>query len=334
MTSVRARAPNRIDLGGGTLDIDPLGRILPGSLTVNLAISIGSEVEISETKGPTRITSDDLGRSIQLETLATAEPEPEFRLILAAVRALSPPGPLEIRTCNEAPRGSGLGASSALSLCLVGAMAHLLRRPRTLGELVRLSSSVEVGVLQAPTGTQDQYAAALGGALALHYLPGGIRVERLPLPQDFQDALEETILLSFTGAPHDSGAINWSVVRAAIDGPGRTRKGLEKIREIAREIREAFLNRDLRKVGRLVAADGAERRKLSRGVVPPEIDRVMKEARRAGALGSRLSGAGGGGTLITVVPPARKPEVLRCLGDAGFTPLSWSPSPRGLQVER
>lgn len=332
MTRVVASAPNRIDLAGGTLDIAPLSQILPGSLTVNLAISIESEAEVAERIGSTRITSDDLGQSTELEDLATAEPDVVFRLIVEAARALSPGRPLSIRTRNQAPKGSGLGASSALTLCLLGATAHLLGRLRTMEELIRLAASVEVGVLGVPTGTQDHYAAALGGALALHFLPTGVRAERLPIHPDFRDALEETILLSYTGAPHESGVTNWGVVRSAIDGRTRVRKGLEAIRSVATEMRAAFLARDIRRIGRLVAADGAERKKLSRGVVPGEIEKVIKEARRAGALGSRLSGAGGGGTLVSVVPPGKKQDVLGVLGDGGFAPLQWSIADRGLRI--
>jgi D-glycero-alpha-D-manno-heptose-7-phosphate kinase len=334
MSRVLARAPNRIDLAGGTLDIQPLYQILPGCLTVNLAISVESEAEVEalERGRPTTIHAEDLGRSTELADLAASDPEPDLRLIVEAARALSPPCPLSIRTHNHAPRGSGLGASSALTICLLGAIAHLFGRPRTIDDLVRLAASVEVGVLGVPTGTQDHYAAALGGALSLSFLPGGVGVERLPVPPDFRDALEETILLSYTGAPHDSGATNWGVVRSGIDGRPRVRAALEAIRDIAVQMREAFLDRDIRRIGKLVAADGAQRRKLERGVVPPEVDRVMKEARQAGAIGSRLSGAGGGGTLVTVVPPARKETVLRVYADSGFEPVTWSIATTGLKM--
>ncbi|MCZ6688053.1 MAG: hypothetical protein O7H41_00415 [Planctomycetota bacterium] len=334
MSGVLARTPNRIDLAGGTLDIQPLAQIFPGSLTVNLAVSIESEAEVELADGPTKITSEDLGRTTELESLSGGEVDPEFRLIVEAARALSPPGELSIRTHNHAPRGSGLGASSALTICLLGAIAHLLKRPRTLDEMIQIAVSVEMGVLGVPSGTQDHYAAALGGALAVHHHRGSVRAERLPASGDFKDALEETILLHYTGVPHDSGAMNWEVVRSALDGKTRTLSGLTKIRDIAIETREAFLEGNIRRIGRLVAAESKERRKLARGVVPAEIDRVMKEARRAGALGSKLSGAGGGGTLVTVVPPDKKPAVMGVLESAGFTLLPWSVSPTGLRVTK
>jgi D-glycero-alpha-D-manno-heptose-7-phosphate kinase len=332
MKRIVATAPNRIDLGGGTLDIPPLSQILAGSLTVNLAIAIPSEAEIAGSDGPFRFRSDDLDREVELEDLGAAEVEPGFELILEAVRALGPPGPVDVRTSCRAPRGSGLGASSALTICILGAMAHYLGRPRTMADLIRIAAAVEIRVLGVPTGQQDHHAAALGGALALHWWPSGIRVERLPLSTGFQARLEESILLSYTGAPHSSGETNWGVVRAAVDGKRRTRAALEDIREIAVKIRDAFLSEDVRRIGRLIGQDARCRKKLSADVVPTEIGRVMEEARLAGALGSRLSGAGGGGCLVTFVEPDQKADVQKVLSDGGFLPLRWSLSRTGMRI--
>ena len=332
MSRVRVRAPNRIDLGGGTLDIPPLWQVLPGSLTVNLAITIETEVEIAATDGPYRLRSDDLDRRVELADLGAAPAESGFELVIEALRALPPDGPVEVRTNNRAPRGSGLGASSALSIALLAGLAHLGRRPRTLEQLVALAADMEVGVLGVPTGVQDHFAAALGGALAIHFERGGPRVERLPLPESLREELERSLLISYTGAPRDSGATNWAVVRAAVDGKKRVRTALESIREVSVGIRQAVLDGDVRQLGRLIGKDGAARKKLGADLVPPEIGRVMVEAKQAGALGSRLTGAGGGGCLITIVEAAQRDAVKGALASGGFLPLKWSVATTGLQI--
>lgn len=332
MSRVIVRAPNRIDLGGGTLDIAPLWQVLPGSLTVNLAIGIETEVEIEESFGPYRLRSDDLDRVLEMQDLSDELADPALRLVVEALRALPPDGPVKVRTESRAPKGSGLGASSALSIALLAGLAHLGRRPRTLEQLVRLATDVEVRVLGVPTGTQDHWAAALGGALAIHFDPGGTRVERLPLPAALVEELEASVMISYTGAPRESGSTNWGVVRAAIDGKKRTVSALQAIREISHRMRQALLDGDVPEIGRLVGKDAAERKKLTPGVVPPEIARVMTEAKRAGALGSRLTGAGGGGCIITFVDPARRDPVKQTLTAGGFLPLRWSVATTGLRI--
>lgn len=241
---IRAIAPNRIDLAGGTLDLYPLYLFEEGGYTVNAAISVWSKVLLrTREDSAVHIYSLDTGaeqHAASVDELALGGP---LDLIVRVIRYYRPGVGLDVYTQNDAPKGSGLGASSALLI----ALSHALRvfksgRDRLSDEeIIRVGAELEAQTIRVPTGKQDYYAATYGGVNSIWFSVGESRVERLLVRESDLAALESRLILSYTGEPHYSAITNWGMLKGYIEGQDRTVLGLRRIKETARRMRECLL---------------------------------------------------------------------------------------------
>lgn len=331
--SVWSRAPSRIDLAGGTLDIWPLYLLMDQGLTVNLAINIYSQVWIrAEDNATYHLVSEDTDHEETSRTCDGLDSTGPLGLVARAVKHFSPAPGLTVVTRNEAPQGSGLGASSSLLVALLAGLQRLMaRRPSTL-DLVNLAADIEAQVIRVPTGKQDHYAAVYGGANAIWFEPGRNRVESLPLSEDFGRRLRDALILSFTGQPRSSASTNWRMFKAYIDGKVEARTGLDRIRQTALKVREAWLAEDIKAMAGLLAEEWENRRSLASGVSTPKVQKAIGAAAKAGALASKICGAGGGGCLVSLAAEGRKAAVMRALTEAGAEVLDFEFDTEGLVV--
>lgn len=330
---IHSKAPNRVDLAGGTLDIYPLYLFEEGGLTLNLAIKLYSiaEVEPLQEKSVT-LLSKDLDQTVEAPSVESVPLGGNLDLLARIVRFYKPESGVRITTYNEAPQGSGVGASSSLLIALSGALNSLLGNPHSPHDLMEYGAQLEAQTLRIPTGKQDYLAALHGGLNAIWFDLPGIRVEPLKLSPKFLQELESSLLLSFTGIPHFSGANNWSIMRGYIEGEGSTVASLRAIKETALQMYEALQAENLEKFASLLHQEWENRKRLSPGVTTPQVEQMMAGAREEGALASKLCGAGGGGCMITVAPPARKKKVETALEREGARSIPLAIAHQGLQV--
>src|SRR3990172_3043152 len=307
-----------------------------GAVTINLAITIDTRVRVEPYAEGVAVYSEDLGFGVEAPTAAALPVGGPLDLILRTLRYCALPTHTRVVTASDAPRGSGLGASSSLLVALLAAC----ERRRTRGsprrrvlrpDLVDIAAKLEAQSINAPTGKQDYYAALQGGLNAIWFGLEQETVEPL-LPLRRLAALEEHLVLTFTGEPHASGRTNWGMVRAYLDGVPETVRGLRAIRRISQEMREALRRGARRASARLLREEWEQRRGLAEGVSTPEIERAITTARKAGALASKVCGAGGGGCVVSVVPAERKGTVERALTEVNFRVLPFRIARRGLQV--
>jgi len=283
------RAPARIDLAGGTLDIWPLYLLLGYGLTVNVAVTLYSEAWLSPEGGKGyRLVSEDTGLEERADSLEELDVNGPLGLVARAVRHFAPDPGLTVVTRNRAPKGSGLGASSSLLVAVLAGLEKLAGQAPSTSELVNLAADLEVQTINAPTGKQDYYAAVSGGASAIWFEAGRNRVEELPLGERFADALREVLILSFTGQSRMSARTNWEMVKACVEGRGDARDRLQRIRRTALELREAWLAEDVGALGLLLAREWEDRRGLAGGVSTPAVERAMVAASKAGAVASKV----------------------------------------------
>ncbi len=309
MRVVEASAPCRADLAGGTLDIWPLGLLSDGSSTVNAAIPLQVRVRVDRRAPPRQVlhaVADQPWRSLRKESAAGD-------LTAAVCYALCPEGGLRVRALEQAPIGSGLGGSSAYGIALSLALLELEGRVMSEREVVALVRDLEARVLVVPTGTQDHWAALLGGVLALHLEPGGEHPEELAVDQQW---LGDHLTVFFTGITHHSGMVNWQVFRRRFEGDVTTTKALTALVAAARKCRKALLSSDELEVGLAIAADWQARKQLAPEVCPPEVERLETVARDAGALAVKACGAGGGGSILLWHVAGQRDDLCDALGRA------------------
>lgn len=333
---VSAKAPNRIDLAGGTLDIYPLYVFLEGGYTLNAAIDLYSQVEVeSRDDGRFSFHSVDMDAQLELsraQLLAGEADDSLFRLLIEIVRFYLPRGGVHVKTHNQAPKGSGLGASSALLIALSGALNQFNSVYADGESLIRQGADLEAWSLEIPTGKQDYYAALYGGLQAIHFGKAGISREPLSLSAGFMDRLNQGLVLSFTGQSHFSGTNNWNMVKRYIDNSGDTRQALRRIGQTSASLRQALLAEDLEQVYALLNQEWQNRKSLAEGVSNQQIEAMIAAAQAAGAKANKICGAGGGGCLLTLCPPQEREAVESALRQTGAEIMRHQIVAQGLQV--
>lgn len=327
MKGARAAAPCRVDLGGGTLDIWPLGLLAGPSVTVNVAVSVMAEAELRPRDEGWCIETVSAPRTA--DALEALIDQPSVRLPARIAQALTlPPAAIRLRTAS--PQGAGLGASSALAIALIGAAERALGRPCAAADArTALVRDIEVQMMGRPTGVQDQYPPQLGGALAIEHRPGVTQVRRLEVDLE---ALGARLIVAYSGESHISGDTNWHVVRAALDGDPSVIARLRGIAGVAARLPAALERAAWEELGTLLTAEWQERCQLSRGVSTPKIESLLASASEAGAWGGKVCGAGGGGCIAVMAPPARRGAVIGALEAGGASVLEARPTDRNLEV--
>lgn len=328
---VEARAPTRVDLAGGTVDIWPLYLYHPGAQTVNIAIRCYASCAV-ETRRDRRIEFISKDQGIResygsLQDLALRQSS--LPLLRELVLFFEPRRGVTIKTSSQAPAGAGLGGSSALNIALSGALARVTGKRLTREQLLEIAKNIEAIVIRVPTGWQDYFPALYGGSNTVHLERDGVKREKLPLP--LAD-LEKRFVLCYTGQPRNSAINNWEVMKAHIDGDAKVRRNFDQITAIAGRMREALLAGDWDDVAELLALEWENRKRNFKGISTPKIDRMIALTSRNGTLAAKVCGAGGGGCVLFLVRPGTKPEVEPALSRLGGSIIPFVVSRSGLEV--
>lgn len=328
--TVTASAPTRVDLAGGTIDIWPLYLWHPGAQTLNAALTLRASVTLTG-RPDDRIV-------LVSEDLALATPPLEFEalpadttlpLLAKLTHAFGARG-LTVTTRSQAPAGAGIAGSSALNIAVTAALARWTRRPLDDDALLEVAKNVEAQVIQVPTGLQDYRPALYGGVAAIEL--GPFAVDRVALPVDAAE-LGERLVLCYTGAPRQSGINNWDVTKRRIGGDPEVIARFDAIVAATARMRGALARHDWDAVGAALADEWRTRKQLAPGVTTPDIDRLITGAVTAGAWAGKVCGAGGGGCVFALAPPARVAAVREAWARMGAQVLDATIDPAGLQVE-
>ena len=328
---IECSTPTRIDLAGGTLDIYPLYLFQSGGITVNIAIDLRSTVVIRPRQDK-KIAIQSLDQNIKRlsKDYHSLKLNDELDLISRTIKFFKPQKGIDVYTSNSTPKGSGLGSSSSLLIALCSALLKLSSRHMKRSELINLASELEAQNLGIPTGTQDYFAAVYGGINAVWFDVGEKRIESLVPEKGFQKDLEERIVLSYTGISRSSALTNWKKMKMVIDNRGLARRGMEDTKTTALLMRECLIKGDFDKIGGYLKKEWENRKRLTPSVTNKKIEKLMQKAKNAGAVSSKLCGAGGGGCMITFTKPGKREKVVDALRSSGAKVLSFTIDAKGL----
>jgi D-glycero-alpha-D-manno-heptose-7-phosphate kinase len=330
---ITAKSPCRVDLAGGTLDIWPLYLFHANAVTVNFAVNRYTSCELrTRTDGKFILRSRDQKGEETFDSFDALARARKYRLPLLAyvIRYFRPATGLEVETHSEAPSGAGISGSSSLIISLASALNKLTGSGYNIEKIREIAQNIEAQIIRVPTGCQDYYPAMYGAVSAIELTPAG--VIRKAIPVDLDD-FNSRIVLAYTGEPRNSGINNWEVTKAHINGDRAVHKNFDRIAEIAHAMRGALERMDWDAVGKLVRDEWGHRRKNAPGITTPLIDRLVEATRRAGAVGAKVCGAGGGGCVFFLVKPGAKEAVSRIIEDNGAEVLPVTVAPRGVRVQ-
>ena len=362
---IHSRAPTRIDLAGGTIDLWPLYLFLNDPITVNVGIDLYAEAKIEQSESRRSevgvlLKSEDQNLEMKvpwsaLEAFIHADSvqappalELHFRLLRHFVKKRAELGKgelnfdLSLSTRARSPAGAGLGGSSALAVAIVGALASWVYEeidPLRDGErLVEIVRDIETTVIHVPAGVQDYYGAMFGGLQGLRWGAGTHKREWLP--SNVLSGLEERLLLFYSGQSRNSGINNWALFKAFIDNQENVRVRFQKISDAANRLEKALRAQNWSEASEAIAEEWAVRKTLAAGITTSEIDHAFAKAGKiAPQVSGKICGAGGGGCFFLFLPdadPEKKARIIEaCQGEGGvYAPrhLPLKVAPKGLEV--
>lgn len=358
---IQSKAPTRIDLAGGTVDLWPLYLFLDRPVTINLGIDLYAQAELETSnvasgEGHFTLRSQDQGHELKLawDALESAVAPPQLELHLKLLRHFARERlqhargygfDLTLGSHAQSPAGAGLGGSSTLSVAMAGALATWARQGtsreavdvlRDGVELIEIVRDVETTVIQVPAGVQDYYGAMFGGLQALRW--GAGKHEREWLPPGIMAELENRLLLFYSGKSRNSGINNWSLFKSFIDNDAQTnaRSRFGKIVRAAQQLEAALRLGDWVETGLAIADEWATRKTLAAGITTPEMEKAFEAARKIAPVSGKVCGAGGGGCFFVYLAEpndSHKKQIQEAFASQGIRSLPFHASPKGLQIE-
>ena len=312
MRVIRAKAPLRVSFAGGGTDVPPFperegGLVL--SATINRyaygALAPRDDSQIG-------LESVDFGLSLNYGVDEEIIFDGKLDLAKAAIRRMGRGG-YDLFLHSNAPPGSGLGSSSAVMVALIGLLKEYHGQPLTDYEVAQMAFDLERMDLGIRGGLQDQYAATFGGFNFIEFESDRVIVNPLRIPPDVVHELEHNMLLCYTGKTRSSDRIIEDQTNRWEGGDEHALAGLRAGKELAVAMKNALLQRRLNDFGDLLGTAWEEKKKMSPRISNDFIDTAYEAARKKGALGGKVTGAGGGGYMLFYCPFQRKHHVAEAL---------------------
>jgi len=320
---IRSRAPLRLGLAGGGTDVSPYTDLYGGAV-LNATISMYAYATI-EPRNDRKIILNSIDRNLRLEFEVSESLPIDGNLDLLkgvynrivkdfAKYSLS----FELTTYVDAPPGSGLGSSSTLVVAIIGAFAEWLNLPLGEYDIARLAFEIERKDLGMAGGKQDQYAATFGGFNFMEFYDNDkVIVNPLRIKTEIINELQFNILLYYTG----TSRLSSKIIEAQIEGV-KTKKeksieAMHKLKEQAILMKEAILKGNLNEIGYILDYGWQFKKQMAEGITNPLIDEIYETAKKAGATGGKISGAGGGGFMMFYCPGNARYKVIEALQKFG-----------------
>lgn len=333
---IRAKAPLRISFAGGGTDVPPFPAQEGGCVLSSTIDRYAWGTLRPRSDGAICINSLDFGTSLTYSSRRELVIDGEMDLAKAAIRKLtgSYDQGFDLFLRCDAPPGSGLGSSSAMMVVLVGLLKEWKNLPLTDYEIADLAHEVERVDLGIQGGMQDQYAAAFGGVNFIEFLGDRVVVNSLRLGADILNELEYNLLLVDTGKVRLSSNIIADQVQRYERGEHESVLALREIKALTLEMKDRLLRRKWDDFGRLLHEEWQHKKRMSDRISNPELDVLYQLALDNGAVGGKITGAGGGGHMLLLCEFDRKHLVAQALREHGCEPSEVALEPLGLQTWR
>ncbi len=327
-----ARAPVRISLAGGGTDLPAYYERFGGavvSTTINRYFYVFLEVSRG---GHLQITSSDYRTFYRHDGSEPLLWDGDLRLPKAILSHFGIERGLSMFLASEIPPGTGLGSSSTVTVAIIKAVSTALNHRLDKQGLAELACFIELEKLREPIGKQDQYAATFGGLNWIEFRTNGVTVEPLRVSPRVKRALERNLMLFFTGASRSASKILEKQTESSRRQYPRVIRALHRVKDIAYEMRYAIEQGDLHTVGELLHENWTEKKKFAKGISNPAIDDAYESALAAGAIGGKITGAGGGGFLMLYCDPPYQEAVTRTLEEKGLKRMDFHFDDMGARV--
>ena len=315
----RSKAPLRIGLAGGGTDVSPYSDIYGGAI-LNASVSLYASANIEPLEENTIILSAlDHKEEYRHEWSKSLPVDGKLDLLKGVYNRIQKDfgmaqAGFRLTTFVEAPAGSGLGTSSTLVVAIIGVFAEMLRLPLGEYDIAHLAYEIERKDLQMAGGRQDQYAAAFGGVNYMEfYGDDNVVVNPLRIKQQYLFELENNLLLYYTATNRESAKIIEKQSKNVTDKKEKSIEAMHQLKQQSHMMKEAILKGRLHEIGEILDFGFRQKRQMAEGISNSMLEEIYDEAKKAGATGGKISGAGGGGFMIFYCPGISKYRVTEAL---------------------
>ena len=328
------RSPVRISFGGGGTDLPAYYEKFGGAV---LSASINKyfyTILQKRRDGKIQIISSDLRVVENWRDISRMDVKRSaLEIPLAVIKELGCDFSVDLFLASEIIAGSGLGSSASVCVGVLKTLANYLDLSLSKYELAERSFHIARNILGKPVGKQDEYAAAFGGLNFITFRPdGSTDVEPVLLRADHLREFESNLMLFFTGAAHNSWELLQQQEQSTKSGVRSTVDSLREIRELADHLRGALLKGDLPTFGALLHEGWEAKKKISSHISNPLIDQAYALARQNGALGGKITGAGGGGFLLLFSEERHQEKVRDAMAQLGLREVAFGLDFQGAHV--
>jgi D-glycero-alpha-D-manno-heptose-7-phosphate kinase len=327
MALYRCKAPLRISFAGGGTDVDPY-RSRYGGCTLNTTIDKYAYVSCRpRDDGVIQVESLDYDIVAKYDARGAFKLDGELDLAKAVIDRLrderSDKG-FDLYMHTDAPPGSGLGSSSTVMVALIRLFADYFQQPMTPYEVAEMAYDVERVQLGLKGGMQDQYCATFGGFNFIEYTADNVIVTPLRLPPETVYELHYDLILCYTGRTRPSAGIIDEQMDHIAKNDAAALDATHALKSLCIDMKNALLRGRLMEFGELLHESWMQKRQIASQIANPEIDNLYEEARKHGAVGGKLLGAGGGGYLLLFAPFTRKHIIHERLEAVGGQPIDFN----------
>ena len=330
---ISSKAPLRIGLAGGGTDVSPYSDDFGGAIlnsTINLHVY--TTIQPSDD-GLISLNSLDLGVEAKVFSQKQLKDIEGLSLPIGVYNRLVKDYNLKaqsfkLTTYVDVPKGSGLGTSSTITVSILGAFLEWFGINLTDYETARLAYKIEREDLKMAGGKQDQYAATFGGVNFMEFQQNEtVIVNPLRVNSDYMSELEHNLILYYTGTSRLSAAIIENQSTAFKLKKNKSIEAAHKIKQQAIYMKTALLTGDIDGIGRILDEGWQFKKEMAAGITNDVIDNIYSTAKKAGAIGGKISGAGGGGYMTLYCPGNTRYKVSRELETLGgkIQPFSFDP---------
>lgn len=327
---VRSRAPVRIAFGGGGSDVTYFFDTDIGAV-INSTISIYSHATMKVNhNSKININSLDLSDVLNAENLEDAiSQKGSFGLIQSILKIIKPSFGFDLYINSDFSVGSGLGGSSTVSAAVLGCFNELRKDKWNRHEIAEILFQAERLHLGIAGGWQDQYATVFGGFNFLEFKADQNIVNPIRVHSDTIMELEDSLILCDTGILHESGHIHKDQKKST--SSKSLKNQIKKSASLSYEIRNYLLRGNLSNFGKTLDKAWQLKRNFSKLISNQEIDGIYEFAKKNGAIGGKLLGAGGGGFFIFYVSAFKKNNLIKSLEKKGLVIKPFTFETNGLQ---
>lgn len=334
----RSKAPLRIGLAGGGTDVSPYSDEFGGAI-LNATISLNAYASIEPlTEGGITLQALDRKEEQQFNLQQELPINGTLDLLKGVYNRIQKdynfnPIPFKLSTYVDAPAGSGLGTSSTLVVAIIGAFVEMLKLPLGDYDIAQYAFDIERKDLQLAGGKQDQYAATFGGVNFMEfYANDKVIVNPLRIRSEYLSELENNLLLYFTSTSRESATIIKEQQKNVLAKNEKSIDAMHQLKEQARMMKEALLRGKLNKIGEILDYGFQQKRNMAHNISNSSIDTIYEAAKKAGATGGKISGAGGGGFMVFYCPRNTRYHVMETLNNFGGIIRPYSFTKHGLKT--